>query len=200
MVYVYSSRMAPIMEAFHLTRKIIQNIGHCGQEVKVSLAYINCNCTPHNTYSVPRNIQWRCDRITRLTFARNAGTRGSNLVRFNRVTPLMRRRRLPVSVRARGCVTLSMCKRAEWKMDFVLEQLVTCILCCIAGPRLRNFDCGCKSMDISPSGAAKRWARLHYRTLILSRETFHAAAGVVRQETGPATTRRSASPEGCRCG
>ena len=33
----------------------------------------------------------------------------------------------------------------------------------------------------------------HYRTEILSRETFHAGAGVVRQETGLATTRRSAS-------
>ena len=38
----------------------------------------------------------------------------------------------------------------------------------------------------------------HYRTELLSRETFHAGAGVVRQETGLITTRRSASAEGCR--
>ena len=44
------------------------------------------------------------------------------------------------------------------------------------------------------------WARLHYQTEISSREAFHdsAVAGVDRQETRPAATRRSASPEGCR--
>ena len=52
----------------------------------------------------------------------------------------------------------------------------------------------------SGGGGAERWARLHHQTKILSRETFHVGVGVVRQEAGPATTRRSASPEGCRCG
>ena len=43
------------------------------------------------------------------------------------------------------------------------------------------------------------WARLHYQTEISSREAFHdnAVAGVDWQETGPAATTRSASPEGC---
>ena len=72
----------------------------------------------------------------------------------------------------------------------------------IAGPRLRNFDWGGKSMGTPHrgGGGAERWARLHHQTKILSRETFYVDAGVVRQEAGPATTRRSASPEGCRCG
>ena len=70
-----------------------------------------------------------------------------------------------------------------------------------AGPRLRNFDWGGKSMGAPPSGGgAERWASLHHQAKILSRETFHVGVGVVRQEAGPATTRRSASPEGCRCG
>ena len=49
-------------------------------------------------------------------------------------------------------------------------------------------------------GGGGRWARLHYQTEISSRDAFHdsAAAGVDRQETGPAATMRSASPEGCR--
>ena len=58
-------------------------------------------------------------------------------------------------------------------------------------------------MGTPPSGGGggtERWARLHHQTKILSRETFHVGVGVVRQEAGPAATRRSASPEGCRYG
>ena len=52
----------------------------------------------------------------------------------------------------------------------------------------------------SGGGGAERWARLHHQTKILSLETFHVGVCVVRQDAGPATTRRSASPEGCRRG
>ena len=36
----------------------------------------------------------------------------------------------------------------------------------------------------TPSGAAERWARLHYQTSILSRETFHDGVDAARNRAG----------------
>ena len=59
--------------------------------------------------------QWRLDRITRLTLRRNDDVFGSKLelILFSISTPLMHSRRLPVSVRALGRVTLS-AFRVSW--------------------------------------------------------------------------------------
>ena len=72
----------------------------------------------------------------------------------------------------------------------------------VPGPRLSNFDWRGRSMGtpLFGGGGVEQWAPLHYRTEISSHEAFDdtAAAGVDRQGTGPAATRRSASAEGCR--
>ena len=52
-------------------------------------------------------------------------------------------------------------------------------------------------MGTPPTGGGRAMGT-HFRTEILSRETFHAGAG--KKETGLVTTRRSTSAEGCRCG
>ena len=50
------------------------------------------------------------ERIARLAFTRKHAVCGFILTRFNISTPLIQRRRLPVSVRARGCVSLPACR------------------------------------------------------------------------------------------